>query len=300
MVARIQTSHEALLASYRDYLRADRKTPVTIEEYELEVRGALENPRGIIAHLQAIPSRPRWKRCKAALIHFARLTGDTKIPGAIFRLRAPPNTPPKPRVIPTIADWRGLAKRIEAERPPFSAVLWLVVYSGLRLGDVCRMQREWICDAAARGQTEIVQKGDRMRRWIVGPLSEPAVRWLAGYARTARHPWECLWECVTLSSGYRCSTYKGARQRIQRWIPEPYTPHSFRHAVASYLRYGIEPPTPIEVIMDVGGWQSMSALEQYLHRDMVAPARSEQAQGRLYEMLFGTGGNENARRETAL
>jgi hypothetical protein len=152
-------------------------------------------------------------------------------------------------------------------------VLWVVFYSGLRIGDILAITRRQAEEALRTGETVIHQKGlrgERTRRWRPMSLVVPALQALV------REPgWATLWSTAG-------TTLKGSMCNVRAAIPEPWHPHLFRHAVASYLHAaGVSDRT----IMEIGGWENLASLARYM--DFVPAPMVEEADRRLSTLIFG-------------
>jgi len=272
--------------TYVDLLRAEELSPVTIKHYRGYLQKALTADGGPLAYMASIGGK-QWGVAKAALIWYATFTRNRDLEDDIRRMRAPRKLRAAPVQIPDVDTWRRLGTLALREKPPFSCLLWLQLYSGLRIGDLMNILHGEIETAAESGRTTMHQKGPggkARRDWIPGPLCQGTVVWLAGTSRApdGRPTWRVLHQLA--SPSFRCNIEK-AKQRVWDWMPKPWHPHTFRHAVPSYL---YEMGWPIEDIASITGHESLETLRRtYIHA--VSPRRTIAAQMDLLRMLAGSG-----------
>jgi len=274
----------SVLATYRDLLRAEEKSPYTIHLYAQTLRLLLSHPHGpIVALGQMTPKR--WPIGKSALDRYADQTGNRELRMDLMMLRRPRPGPRRPIQIPDLDTWRRLGAAACRERPPWGCVLWLQLYSGLRIGDIMEIRREEIDTAATTGRTTMHQKGwahRRRRDWIPGPLCQETVVWISENCRApddGRHSYSVLWQLAAGAS----KSLKAAALKVSQWIPKPWTPHTFRHAVPSYL---YEQGYDLETIASITGHDNVETLRKfYIH--VTTPRRTLAAQADLRRLLFG-------------
>lgn len=276
----------ATLDTYCDLLRSsDQLSPITIRQYRRYLRHSLFCDLGQIGYLSTITAH-QWPIARNALEWYATLTHDKQLSDDLRMLRAPRKPPAEPVQIPDLDTWRALGAAAVKEKPPFSCVMWLQLFSGLRISDILELKNDEVVTAATTGRTTMHQKGPRhkaRRDWIPGPLCLPTVQYLARMATApdGKPTWHTLYRLVHRDQ-------HEAEVLIRRWIPKPWHPHSFRHAVPSYLH---ELGFSLEDIASITGHQSLETLQRYIHQ--VSPRRTLAAQGALRELLFPHFGPKN-------
>jgi integrase len=186
----------------------------------------------------------------------------------------------KPRNVPTLEEWLEIGRRAWQIPGPLGAAVWLVLYSGMRIGDVLDVSPGEIQEAIGRGSTSCHQKGrggKRRRSWTPGPLCRIALDRLAEEGTG----WQHLWQILGTVSKH------GAEDRINKAIPKPYTAHCFRHATPTYLvALGMDLPT----IATITGHESLSSLEKYIRTSIAVPAsRTYDAQAKLMNAILSAG-----------
>ncbi len=274
------------LNTYCDLLRGQNKlSPVTIRQYRRYLRHSLCCAGGQLAYLSTVTPH-EWPIAKNAIDWFATLTHDKQLADDLRMLRSPRKPPSKPVQIPDLDTWRALGDAALREKPPFSCVLWLQLFSGLRISDILELKNDEVITAATTGRTTMHQKGPMhkaRRDWIPGPLCLPTVQYLArmSTAPDGKPTWHTLFRLVHRSQ-------EEAETRIRLWLPKPWHPHTFRHTVPSYLN---ELGFSLEDVASITGHQSLETLRQYIHS--VSPRRTLAAQSALAHLLFGQIGPTN-------
>lgn len=268
------------ILAYCDLLRAQGLSPVTIKHYREYVKKGLMFPGGILALMGTLTGK-QWGVARAAFDWYARFTGDRELSSNLRMLYRPRKDPRRPIQIPTIEEWRSLGLRAMQERAPFSCILWLQLYSGMRIGDILELENFEIREAASTGRTTMHQKGagHTVRRdWIPGPLCQEAVNYLAqlSLAPDGLPNYRQLYQLVHRNRDK-------AEQRIRQWIPKPWHPHTFRHAVPSYLR---SMGHKLEDIASITGHVSLDTLQRY-YIHVISPHTTIAAQADLARMIFG-------------
>jgi integrase len=266
---------------FADLLRGQNLAPKTVKSYRTYAQHALEYPGGPLSYLGTL-SGHQWGVAKAALDWYARLTHDDELRTNLPLVYRPKKSASKPVQIPDLDTWRALGESALLEKPPLSCVLWLQLYSGLRIGDLFELLPAEVVTAAETGRTTMHQKGaghKARRDWIPGPLCLRTVQYLAGMSRSVDGQYTYRW-LFQLVSRKRSK----AESIVRDWLPDPWIPHSFRHAVPSYLN---ELGFPLEDIASITGHQSLETLRHYIHA--VSPRRTVAAQEALRRLLFGEG-----------
>jgi site-specific recombinase XerD len=180
--------------------------------------------------------------------------------------------PRKPRPLPRIVDWGILAAAAHAEpKPRDAAILGVLVYAGLRRGEVVGLE---VGDFSPTAKTLHVRgKGNKDR---VISLPKPAQKMLKTYlsSRANAGPEAPLF--VT-AAGQRITHKVVTRvvRRIGEQIGRHLHPHMFRHSYATEL---LDRGADIRDIRDLLGHESVATTEIYTH---VSAAR----QRRVVELL---------------
>ena len=197
-----------------------------------------------------------WQACKHAkyaLVHYARWKRRPSLIPLIQAVPEPIKGPRRPVHVPDFQRWRELGPELLQRNPgPLGHVLWVLVYSGLRISDVLLLRRPEVIQAGLGADAIVRQKGGghaRRRDWRPAGEILPACRSLA-----AVPGWSELWQSFS-------GSLPVARQRARAAIPSPHTPHDFRRTFATY-HYSLG--ADLLVIAQMGGWESPSSVERYI------------------------------------
>lgn len=260
-----------LVESFRAWLLGRGYSPTTVDAYSVHVANGADD---MILYLRNLRSWQRFKHAQESFRHLAAFCGRQDAIPTIMAVAAPRKPPKRPIRLPSLGVWRALGPWALRTYPgPLAHVLWIVFYSGLRIGDILTITRPQAEEALRTGETLIRQKGlrgERQRRWRPMSFVIPALQHLV------REPgWATLYSAIGPS-------IKASMSAVRDAIPNPWHPHLFRHAVASYLHAaGVTDRT----IMEIGGWESMQSLARYM--DFVPAPMMKDADQRLARLIFG-------------
>jgi site-specific recombinase XerD len=138
------------------------------------------------------------------------------------------------------------------------AVLELLYGSGLRVGELCGLDRSGI-DLRTRAVT-VWGKGARERRV---PLSEPAAdaldRWLG---HRSRCPSPAPTDALFLNGRGHRLTPRDVRRILDRRSPTPTHPHALRHTFATHLLDG---GADLRVVQELLGHRDVATTQRYTH-----------------------------------
>ena len=259
------------LSAYRSWLISRGKAVSTADLYTKLLEKSAADP---MKWLREVSSYHDWLRCRSAW----RLWGDWRsrpdVYQAISTVRPPARRYRPAKAIPDLRTWYELGGRLWAIPGPLGAILWILCYSGLRVGDLVGMSAAQIREAAELGHTSrVMQKGGRGRRWTPGPLVRPACARLARDLGPVAYVWQVL-----------ARDPKAAAAVARGRIPAPFSPHSFRHSVISYH---VSIGTPLPEIQEITGHADLSALARYIQTHVaVPPTRTDSNQGRLAALIL--------------
>jgi len=233
-----------MVRKFNTYLNGRRLTAGYVHVMLRHIKAGLSDPVGYTAGLT---NAKLFRDSRQAWIHWSNWTGSEELSRALARLLAPRALPPAPRVPPAPSQLRSAAEGAAGLPLPWGPVLWLVFLSGLRVREVCRIQRLEAEDALQRPEVVVRAKGaggTARRTWVAGGLSRMAL------AALLRVPWREIWALVSTSPD-------GAAQKIRDGCPGGFRPHDFRHGIARAMR-SIRAPDgrrliPTEVISAVLG-----------------------------------------------
>lgn len=247
---RIAEAERPFLAKYAADLRSAGYSPVTVAHYLKAATGGLTDP---VNHVAKQTRYGMWSWARAAMIAYAKMERRYDLIAAIQVVPPPPKPPKKVIRVPDEQTWVMLGD-LAAKRGPIglACVLWMVYYSGMRIGAILRTTREQAQEVIRKGSTAVLDKGRggaQERLWRPGARVRRALRVLL------KSPgWQVVWQ--TVADGQ-----EAAAAKVRQAIPKPYHPHCFRHKVAQELvGQNIHP----RVIMEFGGWRSLTSLTIYL------------------------------------
>lgn len=161
------------------------------------------------------------------------------------------------------------------------AILELLYGSGLRISELCQMNRQDI-DLANR-EARVLGKGGKER---VVPIGGPCAQAILAYLEARRQaplgfsvdgeaPHAPLFIGVNMTQkGNRLNPRQIQRlvQKRRRWLnlPESVTPHTLRHAFATHL---LQAGADLRAIQEMMGHASLSSTQRYTYLDQAGLAR---------------------------
>lgn len=151
----------------------------------------------------------------------------------------------------------GLA---DARRCRDDAALELLYGSGLRVAELCSLQREDL--DLGRGRATVWGKGSKQR---VVPLSEPSIvsmrRWLEHGRALLAKP-HTPGEVVFVNQRGNAMTPRDVRRILDRRSPVPTHPHALRHTFATHLLDG---GADLRTVQELLGHQDLGTTQIYTH-----------------------------------
>jgi site-specific recombinase XerD len=281
---------EALLASWRRHMIAQRMSPATLSTYSTSVvqlarflaaQGMPLSPEAITReHVEAFISDllVRWKpatahnRYRALRAFFGWLLDEGEIRESPMARMKPPRLPEEPPPVLRADDLRRLLAVCEADKTfagrRDEAILRTFMDTGARRAEILGLTLDDI--DLDRGQLRVTGKGSRTR--VVG-VGDQTVRAIDRYLRArSKHPaanTAAVWlsrKGVLRESGLAELVRDRGRQA---GISGRLHPHQFRHAYAhAMLAAGMQETD----LMAVAGWRSREMLARY-----AASTRQERA-----------------------
>ncbi|NGZ05428.1 MAG: tyrosine recombinase XerC [Magnetococcales bacterium] len=157
------------------------------------------------------------------------------------------------------------------------AILELLYGSGLRVGEICALNRQEI--DLVNQEVRVHGKGGKER---ITPLTRPSIlavtRYLAARDQAmphAPHPRDPLFIGVNETGGDRRLNPRQIQRllqglRRQLGLPEKITPHALRHAFATHL---LQAGADLRSIQELLGHAALSTTQRYAHLDVQALSR---------------------------
>ena len=206
-----------------------------------------------VAYLRSLRSWQGFRHARSALIRYANMRGQTRAVAVLSSIEGPMKPPARVFKVPDLAGWARLGPELVRANPgPMGDLLWIVVYSGLRIGDLLGITRAQAAELV-HGEEVVRQKGRGGRRTR---LWRPAREILPAIAKLTRVPgWTILADLVS-SAGVH-----GAAELVRQRIPHPWTPHTFRQCFATYF---YQLTRDLVAVRDMGGWESTATVERYI------------------------------------
>lgn len=142
-----------------------------------------------------------------------------------------------------------------------TAVVELLYGSGLRVGELCRLE---VADLdLARSCVAVWGKGAKQRQV---PMSAPSVEAVAGWLQAGRRvlavPGETPEEIVFLNRRGRPLSPRDTRRILDRRSPEPTHPHALRHTFATHLLDG---GADLRAVQELLGHSDLATTQLYTH-----------------------------------
>jgi integrase len=258
------------LESFADHMIDHGRAPVTTLRYLPHVARGWADPLG---YLRTIHTWQGMQHAKHALCAYADYRRQGHLKPSIMGVPDPLKPARLPVHVPRLSVWRAMGTQLLREHPAeLGHVLWILLYSGLRIGDVLGLTRAQVSTASTGATVEMRHKGRGGRRKrTFRPIDDvlPALRWLA-----ASPGWGVLWQAVGRNK-------KCAEATIRKCLPDPYSPHDFRRAFATYLYARTK---NLLLIAQMGGWESVASVERYI--TIVPEEDLEAARNDLSNLLF--------------
>ncbi len=214
---------ERTLTMFRTWLTGRGLTKGYVDALVKAVRVGFSDPAG---HAGSLQSSKAFINTRQAWIHWGDWTGNDEPSRLVKRLRGPRALPPAPRVLPTDHELRACAEAAAATPLPHGPLLWILYLSGLRIAEVCHVQRLEAEEALRKAEVTIRQKGVgglARRTWVPGCLVRPALRALLVL------PWRYTGVLISASAD-------APDQQLRSRVTGGFHPHDFRHAIARLLR----------------------------------------------------------------
>ncbi len=256
-----------LLRRYLAYLTARRYARATVSRKAAAIRAyfAWCRRRGLVEvdparSLSAPSSGGRLPKVLSHRELEVLLDGSPGNPGVTPTVRDAPSAGPA-RPAPGSAAPRGPHGSLaEAVRLRDDAVLELLYAAGLRVAELCGLDRDGV-DVAARTVT-VRGKGDKERRLPVHERSAAATeRWLAGGRAVLAHPGSPEKAVFLNRRGNRLGP-RDVRRILDRRSPVPTHPHALRHSFATHLLDG---GADLRVVQELLGHASLQTTQVYTH-----------------------------------
>jgi integrase len=258
-----EVNKHPLLDAVQKRLRAENKTPRTVETYLsvlrqgiaagdllYPLRAATSDARYNVVHsiLKFVDGRVRaWQ--KEAERQGLRIDLDVdfgiRVVGILDQAAdiPKPNRHGEPVVAPNVDEWKHVVAAAKTLASPLREIMLVLLRTGLRVSDVLMISRTRMEDIHV-GQAVVLQKGKKPRVWKMHRLVEDDIRKLLRV-----RGWETIEEIVyklyrqecgkTIAEDRRMAVYHYLRRVLDRICKEarvrPFSPHKFRHALGTYL-----------------------------------------------------------------
>lgn len=221
------------LDTFREDLLEQGYSPETVRAY-LKVLRRVQT-KGVESTLKRTGSRSHRTITVAALKKYAGWVGGDEAQAILDSLRSLPRhryRDPAPERPLNDEEWRRLLSAIEQEQPPLREILTLLCRTGLRIGDIGRIERDHVLGAVDDGVLYLIQKGGNYRPYPAKSIKDTLGSLL-------NHRWGQLWEAVSQTSerAYYMATTRALKRAAREagLDPKEVHPHLLRKTVATQL-----------------------------------------------------------------
>jgi len=260
-----------------------RYTPRTARLYSNHMNRALALGEPL-AVLRSARTTSLWLQAGNAVLAWARWKGDTVLEASIGSI-ADPKVTTREVLPPAREDWRRVLEAIQTGVPtPRRQVLFVLLTSGLRVGDVFRLSRDQVGLLRTNRTIVIGQKGDHARRWRPGRDAREAL-----LTALAVPGWGSLRDAFDHRAGeigltelqHQSAAYNEARKTLLEACTAAGVDfirlHRYRHGVAERAHAR---GAPLERIQEMlGHGDPRTTKDYYLHLE-------DDAQGDLADAVF--------------
>jgi integrase len=229
----------------------------SVEEYLRFAKQVIEAGGDLTVPLRAAKTVSTWTSAWAAVRRYALLSGQPDPSLELKRACPPPKGTRKVRrPVPEAALIQVLVAT-ERLSEPHRSFMWLLMLSGLRIGDLLGISRERVQIVLNEGEVVISEKGGHERLWAPDDGAYGALRNLLA------HNWSVLQDLWA-------ANWKTAQNRVRKLLAElcaiagvSYAnPHRFRHSFATALA---EQGTSLPYIQMMMGHADARTTSTYVH-----------------------------------
>ena len=218
---------------FRKDLLEQAYSPETVRAYMKALRKA--DAKGVEKTLRRKMSRSHRTITISALKKYATWVGGDEGAAILTVIRSLPryryHDPPPERPL-SDGEWRSLLSAIDSEESPQREILVLLCRTGLRIGDIGRIERDHVLGAVDDGVLYLVQKGGHYRPYPSRAIKDTLDALL-------EHRWGVLWEAISQTS--ERAYYMATSRALKRAATEAgldaskVHPHLLRKTVATQL-----------------------------------------------------------------
>jgi len=254
---------------FAEYLRGEKRSENTVMEYTLMVRDMLKHI-GKRAEDITLGDLNRYKMYLSTKKKYSKnsLYLAVKAIGAYFKFKGLEtarglSAPRRPKQMPKYLSEDEVKRLLEAARedPRDYAIISLLVYSGLRVSELCNLRLEDV-DFEERVIYVRSGKGDKDRIVVV---SQPVIDAIENYLYTREDDMEYLFSSRKSERISRVQVFRIVKKYAEMaGIKKDVTPHVLRHTLATtLLRRGVD----IRFIQQFLGHSSVATTQIYTHVD---------------------------------
>ncbi len=254
---------------FAEYLRGEKRSENTVMEYTLMVRDMLKHI-GKRAEDITLGDLNRYKMYLSTKKKYSKnsLYLAVKAIGAYFKFKGLDtarglSAPRRPKQMPKYLSEDEVKRLLEAARedPRDYAIISLLVYSGLRVSELCNLRLEDV-DFEERVIYVRSGKGDKDRIVVV---SQPVIDAIENYLYTREDDMEYLFSSRKSERISRVQVFRIVKKYAEMaGIKKDVTPHVLRHTLATtLLRRGVD----IRFIQQFLGHSSVATTQIYTHVD---------------------------------
>lgn len=254
------------LSEYEEYLRGEKRSENTVKEYTYFVENMLRHlskeaenitPEDLKRYKMYLSTRKKYSK-NTLYLAIEAIKAYFKYKGLDTAKNL--STPKRPKQMPKYLTEDEVRKllSVASENPRDYAILSFLVYSGLRVSELCNLKIEDV-----DFQERIVRvhgKGDKDRIVIVSPH---AIEALEKYLSTRKDSLEYLFSSQKSEKITRVQVFRIVKKYARKaGIKKNVTPHVLRHTLATtLLKRGVD----IRYIQQFLGHSSVATTQIYTH-----------------------------------
>ena len=261
------------LAAFAAWMVGRGRSPDTAAQYVGKIRACFADRRGLTGRLTGSSLAPKSRRQNlAALRAWARFAKDHELRERLDDLKMAPPERVLEKIPLTEDEWADMIEALtELDGqidPVVHACLEMICLRGFRVGDVARLERAAVNQAARTGVLNYRAKGGRQLQWEAGAFMH-CLEVLREHRR-----WSLVADLISPNAAdtERRPRWHAARQRLQRSLPivveaaglpvEEVTAHRLRRTYA--VHYLEEVGGDIVKLQKHMGWASIQTASAYV------------------------------------
>ena len=273
-------SHEAKLQRYAAWL-VRRGRERSVSQYVGVLRSFLSDESGFFNKINDRRLSPKYRHhLVSCLRSWAKYKKNKKLSDTLDDIRLPPSAPRGHREPLTLKEWTKIRKTIQQAdwiEPFCKNVLLIVVYRGIRVGDVLRVHRNDAEEALSSGSLAFESKGGGWKHFSVraflGPLQGLLDAWpqdadfvREGIVIERRGGWPA-WKGEEATQRAAKDAIRYTLKQLEEELDIELFAHRFRHTYADHFLREMEgDPEALFKLQSQMGWTNLATAQNYLRR----------------------------------